>query len=218
MTASSSPEDLHAREVLDEVLTAVPGAILIGGWASWARTGGAMSHDIDLIIDYPELDQLRAHVSDLSPSRHLAGGVKWRGSWDAIHLDLYLPHQSRLGTHLRLQVEQLTRDTDLINGRRLLSLGAHIATKWAALLDRPDSQRGDKDRAELIKLLAQPGAAAAAGVLRDASSLTPQALDAAIHHGFALLTETPGITRPERQALRRMSSTWTTTPPPKTRR
>jgi hypothetical protein len=80
-----------------------------------------------------------------------------------------------LGKHLRLRVEQLARQTDTIDGRRLLSVGAHIATKWAATLDRRCSERGDKDRAELLKLLKEPGAAAAADVLREASSLTPVA-------------------------------------------
>lgn len=209
MSESSSPEDLRAREVLDEVLAVVPTAILIGGWASWARTGGAMSHDIDLIVGYPEMDEIREHVADLSQSRHV-GGVKWRGSWDGIHLDLYLPHQSMLGALLRLRVEQLASHTDTIDGRRLLSVGAHIATKWAAMLDRPDSERGDKDRAELLKLLKQPGAAAAADVMREASLLTPEAVDAAIHRGFELLAEAPGVSRSDRQALRRMSIAWTT--------
>ncbi len=78
------------------------------------------------------------------------------------------------------------------------------------MLDRPDSERGDKDRAELLKLLKQPGAAAAADVMREASSLTPEAVDAAIHRGFVLLTEAPGVSRSDRQALRRMSIVWTT--------
>jgi len=209
VSESSSPEDLRAREVLDEVLAVVPTAILIGGWASWTRTGGAMSHDIDLIVGYPELDEIREHVTDLSQSRHV-GGVKWRGSWDGIHLDLYLPHQSLLGARLRLRVEHLARHTDTIDGRRLLSVGAHITTKWAAMLDRPRSPRGDKDRAELLKLLKQPGAAAAADILREASALTPEAVDVAIRSGFELLAAAPGVTRAERQALRRMSIAWTT--------
>ncbi len=206
---SSSPEDLRSREVLDEVLAVVPNAILIGGWASWTRTGGAMSHDIDLIVGYPEMAEIREHVTDLSQSRHV-GGVKWRASWDGIHLDLYLPHQSLLGARLRLRVEHLARHTDTIDGRRLLSVGAHIATKWAAMLDRPRSPRGDKDRAELLSLLQQPGAAAAADILREASSLTPEAVDVAIRSGFELLAAAPGVTRSERQALRRMSIAWTT--------
>ncbi len=115
-----------------------------------------------------------------------------------------------LGNHLRLRVEQLARHTDTIDGRRLLSVGAHIATKWAAMLDRPDSERGDKDTAELLKPLKEHGAAAAADVLREASSLTAEAVDAAIQRGFELLTEAPGVSRSERQALRRMSIAWTT--------
>lgn len=48
---SSSEQTELSRAVLDEVLTAVPDAILIGGWSTWVRTGGPTSHDIDLILD-----------------------------------------------------------------------------------------------------------------------------------------------------------------------
>lgn len=42
---------------------------------------------------------------------------------------------------------------------RLLVPEAHVATKIAALLDRPDSQPGQKDRLEIRRLLTQPGIA-----------------------------------------------------------
>lgn len=70
---SSEQTDL-SRAVLGEVMAAVPKAILIGGWASWVRTGGAMSHDIDLIVSRAELELLGAMGDDLSESRHLGGG------------------------------------------------------------------------------------------------------------------------------------------------
>jgi hypothetical protein len=45
----SSEQTELSRAVLGEVVGAVPEAILIGGWGTWVRTGGPMSHDVDLI-------------------------------------------------------------------------------------------------------------------------------------------------------------------------
>lgn len=88
----SSEQAEHSRQVLEETLTAIPGAILIGGWGSWMRTGGEMSHDIDLIVTRPELEMLGAIVEDLSESRHF-GSPKWRASRRGVHLDT--SHTSR---------------------------------------------------------------------------------------------------------------------------
>jgi hypothetical protein len=43
----------RSRSVLGRVHEAVPDAVLIGGWGSWVRTGGPMSHDIDVIVTGP---------------------------------------------------------------------------------------------------------------------------------------------------------------------
>ena len=168
---SSEQTDL-SRAVLGEVVAAVPDAILIGGWASWVRTGGAMSHDIDLIVTRAELEQPEAMVDDLSESRHL-GGVKWRATWRDIHLDLYVAHQSQLGTNLQLRVEKLAPYVEQVNGYRVLNIPAHTATKVAALLDRPDSMPGRKDRYEILRLLRAPQAARTPLIMLAAWRVTP---------------------------------------------
>src|ERR1035441_5756093 len=99
------PEDTAlSQQVLAEVLGVVPDAILIGGWATWLRVGGDMSHDIDLIASQNDMAILRPHVEDLSESRHIAQR-KWRATWRGIHLDLYVPYQSVLGGRLELRTE-----------------------------------------------------------------------------------------------------------------
>jgi hypothetical protein len=206
----SSPDDL-ARQALDEVLEAAPQAILIGGWASWLRDSGPMSHDIDLIVDYAAMASIAAHATDLSQSGHIAGAMKWRGTWNGVHLDLYVPHQSRLGNHLKLRVEALGQHTEVVDGRRVLSVDAHIATKWAALLDRAGSQRGDKDRDEILELMKHPGAESTPDVLRHASALSPEAVELTIQRGFQILSASPNINRAQRQALRRVSIKWSAT-------
>jgi hypothetical protein len=144
----------HSLSVLNRVREEVPDAILIGGWGTWVRTRGAMSHDIDLIVSRPQLAILGRLADEMSESRHL-GGRKWRGTLDGVHLDLYVPHQSRLGRELQLRPERLIDRQDVVDSWVVLDRPGQFATKLAALLDRPDSTPGEKDRHEIMDLLSQ---------------------------------------------------------------
>jgi hypothetical protein len=64
----SSEQTERSRAVLDEVVTAIPEAVLIGGSGTWVRTHGPMSRDIDLIVTRGELAALRGMVDELSES------------------------------------------------------------------------------------------------------------------------------------------------------
>jgi hypothetical protein len=56
----------------------------------------------------------------------------------------------------------------------LVRVAAHLATKLAALVDRPDSAPGDKDRHEIMALLGQNASTPdAVGVAHDASARKP---------------------------------------------
>jgi hypothetical protein len=197
----------QSKAVLDDLLGAVPEAILIGGWGTWARVGGAMSHDVDLIVSRAELAQIEGMVDEISQSHHLAG-TKWRGTWQGIHIDLYAPFQSRLGANLQLRVEALVPYAELADGRRLLSVPAHVATKVAALLDRPDSLPGRKDRQELLHLLARPDASGAAGVIKAASARTPDEVGVLIDRAMTFLAGEASLNRQERNRLRQMARQW----------
>lgn len=142
----------RSREVLGRIAATAPSAILIGGWGTWVRLHGEMSHDIDLIVDHAALSSLRSQMGDFSKSSHV-GGVKYRGDFDHIHVDLYVPYQSRLGEKLQIKVENLSDHVESLDGYTVLGVEAHMATKIAALLDRPDSLRGEKDRHELAELI-----------------------------------------------------------------
>jgi hypothetical protein len=197
----------RSRSVLQRVHEAVPDAVLIGGWGTWLRTGGPMSHDIDLIVTRPQLATLTALVDEMSESRHLAGR-KWRGSLEGIHLDLYVPHQSRLGQHLELRTERLVRRTELLDGWMVLEPPAHLATKLAALVDRPDSAPGDKDRHEIMALLAQGiDAADAVGIVHDASAREPVDVAQLIDRGFEYLGDLR-LDRNQRRTLHQVARDW----------
>jgi len=145
----------HLLEVLDFLGDELEPSILIGGWATVRRVGGEISRDIDLIIASDAVRQkIEATLSELSRSTHLQG-TKWRGTFDGVHVDVYLPHQSQLGGVLRLRVEELAKHTERLEGSRwqLLTIEAHTISKFAALLDRPDTEKGFKDAREIVRLL-----------------------------------------------------------------
>jgi hypothetical protein len=203
----SSEQTELSRAVLDEVLDAVPQAILIGGWGTWVRTSGPMSHDIDLILDRTQLAVLEGLVDDLSVSHHLAG-TKWRATWRSIHLDLYIPHQSQLGANLQLRTERLAAHHERHGRYRVLTVPAHLATKLAALLDRPDSLPGRKDRVEILALLADRAAAATPEVVAAASARTPEQQRVLLGKAFEFLAADSSLNRAGRDQLRRTGTAW----------
>jgi hypothetical protein len=203
----SSEQTEQSKAVLDALLAAVPDAILIGGWGSWARLGGAMSHDVDVIVTRAELARIEHMVDEVSSSRHLAG-TKWRGTWRGIHIDLYVPFQSRLGANLQLRVETLASHTETLQGRRLLTVPAHVASKVAALLDRPDSLPGRKDRQELLGLLDLPGSGGTPAVIKAASTRTAAEVATLIDRAFGFLVGAENLNRHDRARLRQLASQW----------
>ena len=83
-----------------------------------------------------------------------------------------------------------------------------MATKIAALLDRPDSLPGRKDRQELHKLLALPDATGAAAVIKEASARTPAQVTTLIDQAFVFLLGEPSLNRQDRNRLRQMAKHW----------
>jgi hypothetical protein len=192
-----------SERTLGEVLAVVPEAILIGGWASHFRAGAPRSHDIDLVLQPHELEILAARWL-VTKTIHL--GTKWRSEVNGIHVDLYVPHQSTLGTRLQLPVSALPSHAVSLEGRRVLDAPAHLATKLAALLDRPDTLPGEKDREEVWLLLRSeaPDPGQLAAVL-GASALEGSALTPAVDEALGYLRDLP-LSRPERAWLRATSA------------
>ena len=128
-----------------------PDAVLIGGWASYLRARVAKSHDLDVIVDHATLARLGAKFQ-LSPSRHISG-QKFTFEIDGVGVDVYPVHQSKLGRRLQFPVEVLIEHTEKIARTRVLTAEAQFVAKMAALLDRPDTLPGDKDRREMWGLM-----------------------------------------------------------------
>ena len=145
------PDLDHVEDVLRRFVREFPDAVILGGWSTYLRAAVAKSHDIDVIVDHRTLDKLKAE-HELSASQHVSGR-KFELKVDGVGVDVYPVYQSRLGQRLKLPVEALIEHTDRIGGVRVLTAEAQFVAKMAALLDRPDSLAGEKDRREMVALL-----------------------------------------------------------------
>ncbi|GGF15486.1 hypothetical protein [Subtercola lobariae] len=211
MATNDSQERDHIQKILDYLGEALDPSVLIGGWATFEIVGGEISKDIDLIIGSDEVRQkVLDRVEQLSTSDHLQG-KKWRGVVEGIHIDIYIPYQSQLGAKLRLKVEVLARHTDPVDrvGWKLLTIEAHTLTKLAAVLDRPETEKGAKDAGELLRLLEKGvDAAAACAILVEATAVDPDALPEYVDTGFRHIAERSGANKAERRMLDRLRRTW----------
>lgn len=204
-------EEGHLHELIDHLGHELDPSILIGGWATFELVGGEISKDIDLIIFSDEVrGKIEARVSDLSKSDHHQGR-KWRGLVDGVHVDIYLPYESQLGNKLRLRVEVLAEhvESGSHKGWKLLTIEAHTITKMAALLDRPDSEKGGKDAGELLRLLKRgvdPSGACA--ILAAATAGPLDVLLGYVETAFRFIAEKSGANKTDRRFLDRLRREW----------
>lgn len=212
---------LHA--LVDALGETLDPSILIGGWATWMRIGGAQffSRDIDLIVNSLSLrGTLRDTLSDYSESRH-RGGMNVRGTIDGIHIDAYIPYESELGDQLRLKVGVLAEhtDTQLFKRWLLLNPEAHTISKMAALLDRPYTDKGRKDAREVMAMLFPDGTRDsdapdpnyAVSILLDATAGPLDEVPGHVERVFALLLETSdskSLGKKRRKELESLAKVW----------
>lgn len=213
MTIFGADEEGRLRGVLDSLGHDLDPSILIGGWATNARVGGEISHDIDLIIIDQNLRQvLPQRLQEYSENHLHSGGRKARGDADGVHVDAYFPYESKLGSRLLLDVAVLTGfvDPDLtVNGWHVLTLEAHIATKIAALIDRHSTEKGKKDAREIAALI-DSGASGRAviEVLVAASSAPQEDIVDYIRLVFQLVPKLAELNQKERRRYADLAREW----------
>lgn len=187
-------------------------SILIGGWATQLRVGGEISKDVDLIINSDTLrGKLRTVLADYSENQIHGGGKKVRGTVDGIHVDAYIPHESVLGQKLKLDVATLAKyaESDVVRGWLLLTIEAHLVTKFAAVLDRPDSEKGSKDAREIVALI-QKGvdSKTCIEVMFEASSSEPEQVLAHLVKIFELVPDLSTANKALRRQLADLKREW----------
>lgn len=119
--------------------------ILIGGWAVFLYSRSLKSKDIDIIIDYNDLEKLKAEFDIFKNERLKKYEIK-QGEFD---IDVYLPHYSDLGVDIeKIKEKTVSREGFLIPEMEIL-----LMLKLYAWANRRGSAKGQKDELDIFSLL-----------------------------------------------------------------
>jgi len=123
--------------------------ILIGGWAVFLYSRTLKSKDIDLIIDYPELEKLKKDYPVVKNERL----KKYEAKAEETEIDIYLPHYSNPG----LPAEEVSKFTNKIENFTVPRPEILALLKAKALVERRNSSKGRKDILDLVSLFSWEG-------------------------------------------------------------
>lgn len=121
--------------------------ILIGGWAVFLYTQALKSKDIDIIIDYDQLDEWRKRFEVFKNERL----KKYEAKTDEIDVDIYLPHFSKIG----IPVEEIVKHTQTIEGFLVPIPELLLILKIYSFHSRKASIKGKKDLIDIFSLLSE---------------------------------------------------------------
>ena len=119
--------------------------ILIGGWAAYLWTKSHKSKDIDIIVDFGELEKIKNEFT-LNKNDNLK---KYEIKIDEVDIDIYVPFYSKLN----LPVEFVIKNTTKIHGFNVVKPEILLILKQGAEIDREGNEKGLKDRIDIMDLL-----------------------------------------------------------------
>lgn len=119
--------------------------ILIGGWAVFLYTHSLKSKDIDLVIEYEELEKIRRKFT-LNKNDRLK---KYEIVIDEIDIDLYLPFYSSPG----IPAEEIKKYTRNLEGFIVPKPEILLILKQRAFSERFGKPKAEKDKIDIISLL-----------------------------------------------------------------
>ena len=119
--------------------------VLIGGWAVYLYARTLKSKDIDILVEYGQLSNLRK-TYEVSKNERLKKYEARRGE---VQIDIYLPHYSSIG----IPVEDLIRESISLEGFTVLKKEWLIALKLVTLAERGRTPKGQKDFLDLLSLI-----------------------------------------------------------------
>lgn len=122
--------------------------ILIGGWAVFLWTKNLKSKDIDIAVDLPQLEKLKADY-DLTKNERLK---KYEIKLQEIDVDIYVSYYSNPG----LPAEDLPKYATLLEGFLVLKPEALLILKQKAFLERRGTPKGEKDKLDILSLAMLP--------------------------------------------------------------
>ncbi len=119
--------------------------ILIGGWAIFLYTKALKSKDIDIIIDYDELEKFKKEF-DIVKNERLK---KYEAKTGGVDIDIYLPYYSHIG----LRVEEIKKHTQSIEGFEVPIPEILLILKTYTFFQRKNTTKGRKDLIDIFSLL-----------------------------------------------------------------
>ncbi|MBI4170507.1 MAG: hypothetical protein HY514_02345 [Candidatus Aenigmarchaeota archaeon] len=128
--------------ILKEIKGKFPFA-LIGGWAVYLWTKSQKSKDVDIIVDFKTLAELKKNY-DLRKNDILK---KYEIIINEIDIDIYVKHYSQLA----VAPEKI--ETTKIEGFAVAKPEFLLALKQGDELERKESEKGEKDRLDIIGML-----------------------------------------------------------------
>lgn len=119
--------------------------ILIGGWAVFLYTRSLKSKDVDLVLEFSELEKMRQKFTVVKNERL----KKYEARAEEVEIDLYLPFYSNPG----LPAEEIKKWTQSLEGFFVPQKEALLILKLGAWRERKGSVKGRKDLIDIISLL-----------------------------------------------------------------
>lgn len=117
--------------------------VLIGGWANYLWAKRFKSKDIDIVVDFNVLEEIKRNYS-LGKNEKLK---KYEIKINEIDIDIYAPFYSNLA----IPLHELRKTK--IEGFEVAKIEDLLILKQGAELDRGESEKGEKDRLDIISLL-----------------------------------------------------------------
>lgn len=122
--------------------------ILIGGWAVFLYTRALKSKDIDIIIGYSGLAEMKENYEVVKNNRLKKYEIK-TGEFD---IDIYLNHYSLLG----VEISAIEQSKNNIDGFSVPSLEQLFLLKLFAWENRRGTAKGQKDEIDVFSLAFLP--------------------------------------------------------------
>lgn len=121
--------------------------VLIGGWAVYLYTKTLKSKDIDIIVSYENLSELK----NLFPITKNDRLKKYEARNEEVQIDIYLPFYSDLG----IPVEEITKEVGKAETFTLATAEMLLILKQFTYGERKLSAKGQKDMLDIISLLSK---------------------------------------------------------------
>jgi len=122
--------------------------ILIGGWAVFLYTKALKSKDIDLVLEYEELEKMREEFEIFKNDRL----KRYEARSEEVEIDIYLPFYSNPG----IPAEELRKFTVTLSGFLVVEKEVLAILKQKVLMERRESVKGRKDLADLVSIFRLP--------------------------------------------------------------